>query len=67
MVIILNLLLVLEVRLENQYYQVDECNDAVVEVCAIVNSAIECPITFRFEIVLTSSDGTAGNLSINST
>ena len=40
------MVIVLEVRLVNQYYQVDECNDAVVEVCAIVDSATECPISF---------------------
>ena len=56
------LLSALEVRLEKRFYQVNESAGAVVEVCAVVSSLLECPITFPFQVTLKSSDDTAGNL-----
>ena len=48
------------VGLEVTFYQVSEDVD-VVEVCAIVYSpTIDCPITFPFDVPLSTRDGSAG-------
>ena len=48
--------------LERTFYQISEGVD-VVEVCAIVYSPnITCPIEFKFEISLSTSDDSAGNV-----
>ena len=56
---LLILLSAIEVLLEHPCYQVFE-NDDKVEVCAIINSSLECPVSFPFEVFLTTSNGTAG-------
>ena len=48
--------------LERTLYQVSE-DDGVVEVCAIVyepNGNLDCPITFPFEVSLSTGDDSAG-------
>ena len=48
--------------LERTFYQVSE-GDGVVEVCAIVyepNGNLVCPITFPFEVSLSTGDDSAG-------
>ena len=45
-------------------YQVSE-DDAVVEICAFVNSpSIECPVEYHFNVHLSTTDETAGNLAV---
>ena len=52
------------VDLERTIDQVAE-NVGVVEVCTVVSSPrIECPVAFLFEVILSTSDGDAGNLCI---
>ena len=56
------------VGLEKTFYQVSE-NVGVVEVCAIVygpNGNIACPITFPFNVRLSTTNDSAGNLCSNS-
>ena len=46
--------------LENTFYEVSEGADSV-EVCAVVNSpSIACPITFPFNVSLSTINNTAG-------
>ena len=50
------------VGLEETFYQIPE-EVAIVEVCAIVyepDSTVSCPITFSFNVRLSTSDFTAG-------
>ena len=48
------------VGLERTIYMVTETQDEV-EICAIVREPInDCPITFPFEVVLSTLDDTAG-------
>ena len=52
------------VGMERIFHQVSE-DDGVVEVCAIVYSPnITCPITFSFNVSLSTSDDNAGMQAI---
>ena len=50
------------VGLERTFYTVTEDVD-VVEVCAIVEYVDPCPISFPFEVILSTRDGSAGSHS----
>ena len=53
------------VGLEKTFYSVSE-DVGVVKVCAILYSpAINCPIAFPFDIGLSTSDNTAGNILVD--
>ena len=47
------------VGLESTLYHVSE-DVGVVEVCAIVYSSNACPISFPFDVTLSTEDGSAG-------
>ena len=50
--------------LERTFYQVSE-GDGVVEVCATVNEPngnLDCPVTFPFEVNISTRDGSAGTI-----
>ena len=55
------------VGLERRLYIVSE-DVGLVEVCAIVYSpTIDCPIAFPFDVGLSTSDNTAGNILVDVT
>ena len=47
------------VSLELKLYNISE-DVGVVEVCTVVNTMIDCPITFPFDVKLKTLDGSAG-------
>ena len=54
------------VGLDKTFYSVSE-DVGVVEVCANVYSPIiDCPIAFPFDVRLSTSDGSAGNVLVDS-
>ena len=63
-VIVVFVFVVAVVGLERTLYQVSE-DVGVVEVCAVVLSpSSPCPITFSFDVILVTNDGSAGNVTL---